>query len=109
MPSEMDILPPSTELMALPSGEFTDSTESTLKHLLDVHFPGSTIDTPNVANSNTSAVIGSDINIVRQIVTKDRIAWAVNTFSPYKSAGEDGVFPAMLQARKHTNISRYYS
>jgi hypothetical protein len=38
-----------------------------------------------------------DWNIASTGVTQDKIRWAINGFSPYKSACADGIFPALLQ------------
>jgi len=36
-------------------------------------------------------------NIASDIVTGERIKWAFDCMSPFKSPGEDGIFPALLQ------------
>jgi len=35
--------------------------------------------------------------VASQVITEERVRWAVNSMAPYKSAGEDGVSPALLQ------------
>ena len=32
-----------------------------------------------------------------EVLTEDRLIWAVNSFKPFKSPGKDGIFPAVLQ------------
>ena len=39
----------------------------------------------------------ADLNYINNLLTKDKIHWAIQSFSPYKSAGEDEIFPALLQ------------
>ncbi|XP_031349535.1 uncharacterized protein LOC116175515 [Photinus pyralis] len=38
-----------------------------------------------------------DWRVAAGVVTKGSLRWAINTFSPFKSAGPDGIFPALLQ------------
>ena len=87
----------SPEVLQLPNGEFTTTQEETLNHLLDVHFPGN-VDRPREqVNLEPSVASDADWEIAAKIVTKERVSWAVKSFSPYKAAGEDGIFPALLQ------------
>lgn len=64
--------------MKLPSGDYTKDTDSTLKHFIEFHFPGSF-----VAPNNDRATVPSnvltrgDVNIAKAIVSKDKIKWAV--------------------------------
>ncbi len=84
-----------------PSGEFTETAEATLHHLLETHFPKCALSKPTTSNETPLAFLPpsglGDLNIAREIVTKDKVTWAVKSFSPFKSAGEDGIFPAILQ------------
>lgn len=36
-------------------------------------------------------------SVIESIITGEKLEWAVNTFSPFKSSGLDSIFPAMLQ------------
>jgi len=36
-------------------------------------------------------------NIASDVVTDERIKWAFDCMSPFKSPGEDGIFPALMQ------------
>lgn len=83
--------------MKLPSGNYTDSPEATLKYLLETHFPGCVSQAPSEAVAIIPAVI-ADPHIADQIVSKSRIEWAIKSFAPYKAAGEDLIFPALLQS-----------
>lgn len=38
-----------------------------------------------------------NLEIALKIVSHDKIKWAIDSFSPFKAAGEDGIFPAILQ------------
>lgn len=35
--------------------------------------------------------------LASEIITAERVSWAINTFRPFKSPGKDGIFPALLQ------------
>nr|XP_012214525.1 PREDICTED: uncharacterized protein LOC105667354 [Linepithema humile] len=39
----------------------------------------------------------ADWRMAAKIVMPEMVKWAINAFKPYKSAGPDGVFPALLQ------------
>src|ERR1700759_4915921 len=77
-----------------PDGEFTNSGEETATHLLETHFPGCgyvrcarSIDTLDLEGNWTPA---------NRIITVDRVKWALGKFRPFESAGNDGIFPALL-------------
>jgi hypothetical protein len=36
------------------------------------------------------------------VITEEKIRWAINGFGSYKSAGEDGIFPGLLQQEIET-------
>lgn len=86
--------------MKLPSGEFTSSLDGTLRHLMDHHFPQNVSRRSEQLREEVSSdylLEVGDENAAKQIITKDKIQWAVNAFLPIKSPGEDGIFPAMIQ------------
>lgn len=67
-------------------------------HLLESHFPGCIISDGN--NMSAEQIIGDGAvnnSLINEIITEERIVWAINSFAPYKSPGEDGIFPALLQ------------
>jgi hypothetical protein len=39
----------------------------------------------------------SDWSLAMRVVTYRRVEWGIDSFAPYKSAGVDGIFPALLQ------------
>ncbi len=85
-------------LLMLPDGQYTQDSESTLSHLLSVHFPGSAPLRAAVAPSHEGySPSDEDWRVVEGIVTQSRVDWAVGVFKPYKAAGDDGIFPALLQ------------
>lgn len=81
-----------------PDGTYTTNFENTLELLLRTHFPecvsSTTVD-------NEPAELGHNLHrasntIINKIITFERVEWAINSFKPYKSAGPDGIFPALL-------------
>lgn len=74
-------------------GSWTESPEQSLTSLLDTHFPDS-----GTGTSGESSAEGLEDEATADTLIKiDSIVWAVNSFSPYKSPGPDGILPIMLQ------------
>lgn len=93
--------------LQLPSGEYTETLDETYKHLVSTHFPGSKIvegeeSLPFVA----LGAAATNASLIQEIITDHRISWAVNTFAPFKSPGEDGIFPALIQKSIHIIVNR---
>jgi len=44
--------------------------------------------------------------VAARIITHRRVEWALDSFSPYKSPGADGIFPALLQEGREVLIPR---
>ncbi|XP_045463690.1 uncharacterized protein LOC123673260 [Harmonia axyridis] len=65
--------------------------------LLKTHFQGSEpIMNADIA-TQTKNPRKEDWDIVKKILTRQRLEWAINTFRPHKSPGVDGIFPVLLQ------------
>ena len=62
--------------------------------VIATHFPGSA--EPPLQNPRLDEV-QVDHEPAKEIVTDEAIAWAINEFKPYKTAGPDGLFSAPLQ------------
>ena len=83
----------------LPNGSFTETNEETLRHMLSVHFPGSRV----INSAETWESAGGpwrrekEGSAISEIVTFARVGSAIKSFSPYKSPGEDGIYPVFLQ------------
>jgi ribonuclease HI len=83
-------------------GSLTEDPKETLELLMSTHFPGSeTVISPEpfnsepfvqFDNSNRDSWIKS-----KDFINPERLKWAINSFVPFKSAGTDGIFPALLQ------------
>ncbi|MCP3661285.1 MAG: hypothetical protein GY696_02130 [Gammaproteobacteria bacterium] len=85
------------DFFTLPSGELTTSREESLLHLLQVHFPGCSTQVAHIASPHAQEASLLDWEVACEIVTEARIRWAIKSFAPYKAAGEDKIFPALLQ------------
>lgn len=84
------------------NGTFTRSPSETLEVLMEKHFPGSfAVDENSSGQLRTNS--GRNMNRKdalmesRKIFTVAMVDWAINSFDPFKSAGEDGIFPALIQ------------
>uniref|UniRef100_A0A8D9BL84 Uncharacterized protein n=1 Tax=Cacopsylla melanoneura TaxID=428564 RepID=A0A8D9BL84_9HEMI len=88
----------------------TQSGKETLETLIQAHFPGS----ENIDCSVPSDTVRpgtsyrrpqkDDWKLAKRVVTHNRLDWALGTFEPYKAAGNDGIFPALLQQAKEMLI-----
>nr|CAH7756691.1 unnamed protein product [Callosobruchus chinensis] len=108
---EINSLPESARLMKVLSGEgrekigslkkedgnWTTSSEESLELLLETHFPGEGAGNIATGPYADQAVQEMDYQVAEEVVTDGAITWAVSEFSPYKAAGLDGIFPALLQ------------
>lgn len=62
-----------------------------------VHFPGCKIHNTDSLPEFTAGTATSNTALINKIVTNEKIKWAVHSFAPYKSPGEDRIFPALIQ------------
>lgn len=78
------------------NGEYASSDEDVLKCLFDTHFPGCR---EEILSDEQEFFSGDHFSWVmaRRIVTYESIKWSIDSFSPYKSPGMDGIFPVFLQ------------
>jgi Endonuclease-reverse transcriptase len=86
--------------LRLPSGEFTSSDREAAEHLLVTHFPGC----QPVDGGHSSGWVGheptqEDWDLTSEVISEDKVRWAVDGFGTFKAAGEDGIFPGLLQHR----------
>lgn len=85
-------------------GTWTHSAAETLQLLVEAHFPGSIESDEVVTNAGDQTNVESLEGWLNALITKERITWAIDSFSPYKAAGPDGIFPKMLQESKELSI-----
>jgi hypothetical protein len=83
--------------LVAPSGRRTQSEGETLDLLLHMHFPNSDVMQKGVAPPTAGCAKRLDWQVATEVVTYGRVAWAIDSSTPYKSPGMDGIFPALLQ------------
>ncbi|XP_048484155.1 uncharacterized protein LOC105391530 [Plutella xylostella] len=87
-------------LLKRPDGTFTESPEETLRLLAQTHFPGS-LDGHSDAHAGQQPTkirpSNEDWRKASQVFTPNRVRWAIKSFMPFKTGGEDNIFPALLQ------------
>jgi hypothetical protein len=84
----------------LPSGAFTSTDQDVAEHLFpifDTHFPECQPISGPQSQSQPITPSTQDWLIAPSVITEEKIRWAVNGFGSYKTAGEDGIFPGLLQ------------
>ena len=81
-------------LMVKPPGDQEVNTTNILQYLLNSHFPGCSRSDDDLAYTHLPQ---EDWATAREITQTERVAWAVSCFSPFKTGGTDGIFPALLQ------------
>lgn len=80
------------------NGTFAETDEESLKILLETHFPDCEIVAAGDCESDVSnaAPVGlCDVPV--EMITREKLHHTLKKFSPFKSPGIDGVFPALLQ------------
>lgn len=75
--------------------------------MMRVHFLGSTSGDLDAAPGTTTAFTSSreHWNLTGDIVTHDRVLWAIDSFDLYKILGMDGILPVLLQKGKTISVS----
>ena len=92
--------PASTGSFKRGDGSYTQSWEEELVELLDKHFPGYTREETSGFSQETSPLLrgmNMDWDTASRVVNGEKVRWAIASFQPFKSPGEDGVFPVLLQ------------
>lgn len=88
-------------------GSYTTSPEETLQVLLSTHFPGSMVVPESTQETHVvRKATKEDWECSKTTITYNGVAWAVNSFQPYKSPGPDGVYPVLLQKGAQSLIPR---
>jgi hypothetical protein len=77
----------------LPSGAFTSTDQEVAEQLLETHFPGCQPILEPQSQSQTMTASPVDWLIASSVITEEKIIG----FGPYKTAGEAGIFPGLLQ------------
>lgn len=77
------------------SGLWSSSSCESLNILFQTHFPGCSDEPVNydfIQDYDYNSAENTD-----EIITEEKIKWAISSFAPYKSPGPDCLIPAMLQ------------
>jgi hypothetical protein len=83
--------------LRLPSGYFTSSDGEAAKHLLITHFSGcQPIEEHHSSGRVLQERIQEDWDLASEVVSEDKVRWAIDGFGNFKAAGEDGIFSGLL-------------
>lgn len=74
-------------------GSWAESSSEMNRVLLEKHFPGCK---PFNSNSEKASFVPAALNL-DEVVSEEKVLWAIKSFDPYKSPGVDGIIPMMLQ------------
>ena len=85
------------DTLKLPDGSYTSTPENTLIYMLDTHYPNNTKQLTTVPPTLYGERIDDDDDVINQMITENKVHHALKSFKPFKSPGEDGIYPAMLQ------------
>ncbi|CAK1600286.1 unnamed protein product [Parnassius mnemosyne] len=80
-----------------PDGSYSTSPDEAQRILIETHFPGCCVTQEANRHDDILTSTAEDWNLAQRVVTMDKIHWAIHSFLPYKAAGPDGIFPALLQ------------
>jgi ribonuclease HI len=75
------------------TNSFLDNTNPVNNNYTNINY----INYSNTVASISNTIDKNVLHDIDQIVTISKIKWAIASFSPFKSAGGDGIFPALLQ------------
>jgi hypothetical protein len=86
----MKIMAKQMTTIKLPDGQYTKTGKWTLKELIRVHVPDSKL-------TEDSDDGHGQQNLGICVINQSKIRWVLGTFKQFKSAGTDGIVPALLQ------------
>ena len=75
-----------------------------LELLLVTHFPESIVTEEVAVPAAACREKQCNWQVTVEAVTYRTVEWVINSFSPYKIPGMDGIFPALLQQGRRTAI-----
>jgi len=89
-------------MLRMPNGKWTESSEEVIQNLLQTHFPGCVVVSEDTSPMDSIPqrirwIPSYSWEIAKSLITEDRIKWAFESMAPYKSPGEDGILPALVQ------------
>lgn len=91
--------PPEIGSLITKNGKYTSNNEETIQELMSVHFPDCRRlnDTHDEATFTPTVINNLSNSDIEDTFKEEKINWAIHSLSPFKSPGEDGIFPALLQ------------
>ena len=84
---------------------FKSPMEST-STLMDTHFPGSEIVHTERTNTEQLLPLLFKINETNEYITPEKVEWSIDSFSPDKAPGPDGIKAQILQNLEHKMLAR---
>lgn len=83
-------------------GTYTCNQGETLDLLMRTHFPccvdySHHVMEGNMHSAHSNRMGNGQLRKIKEITSLERIQWAIESFGPYKSPGEDGILPIFLQ------------
>jgi hypothetical protein len=96
------------EFSKLLDGQYTQSGKEALRELYRVHFPGfagEEVILEGQGQPNLRAFAGhrEDWELSKKVIGQSKIRWVISTFKPLKSAGTDGIVPALATSSQTLN------
>ena len=83
--------------LLMPNGLYTTDSKETAQHLLESHFPGC-VPVKKIEEMSTHPQPSrKDWCFAEKITKRGKVKWAIFKFYSFKSAGLDGVIPALLK------------
>lgn len=98
--------PPEVTTLLKADGSYTNSNEERCKLLMETHFPDCKKleqNTDPLEFERTHRPSPVSVETIKCMTTIDKISWAIQSLSPFKSPGEDGI-PALLQKTARTSV-----
>ena len=91
------------------NGEFTKSPQETLNQLLDELAPGSrNVEDVGISEKvNNFSASSTDLELIANICSLERLEAAIGAFKPFKMPGPDGLYPILFQ-KGWKHIKKYY-
>lgn len=84
-----------------PDGTYTKSKTESVEVLMRTHFPRCVRLEENERQESEHLQGNDFIEGFEEICSAAKIEWAIQELSPFKTPGEDGIFPALLQKGVH--------
>lgn len=89
---------PKIRILKNNDGTMTNGNNEVVEEMMRTHFPECVeLDNETPFPHTNGELEDSEHLEIEATVSIEKIKWAIESFGPYKSAGQDGIFPALLQ------------